>query len=171
VEARVVIGRRLRLVALLEAGAIADWEADALAYQTAAVALRHPLHAWYVPLWRGMRALSAGRFGECRDALAEVAGTGTRAGSRNADMDPAPFFRGLPDDRCQCPHWGVVLSGRIIFRYPDHDEVYTAGDAYYGAPGHLPLLFAGTELVEFSPTGPLNESMAVIGKNLEAGRA
>lgn len=29
----------------MEAGAIADWEADALAYQTAAEALRHPLYA------------------------------------------------------------------------------------------------------------------------------
>jgi hypothetical protein len=27
-----------------------------------------------------------------------------------ADVDPAEFFRGLPDDRCQCPHWGVVLT-------------------------------------------------------------
>jgi hypothetical protein len=87
------------------------------------------------------------------------------------DVDPAPFFRGLPDDRCQCPHWGVVLSGRIIFRYPGYDEVYTAGDAYHAVPGHLPLLFAGTELVEFSPTGPLAESMAVIGKNLQAREA
>ena len=52
-----------------------------------------------------------------------------------------------------------------------HDEVYTAGDAYYGTPGHLPLLFAGTELVEFSPTGPLTEMMGVLGKNLEAARA
>jgi len=43
--------------------------------------------------------------------------------------------------------------------------------AYYGAPGHLPLIFAGTELVEFSPTGPLNEMMGVVGKNLEAARA
>ena len=91
--------------------------------------------------------------------------------THKADMDPAPLFRGLPDDRCQCPHWGVVLAGRIIFRYADHDEVFTAGDAYYGAPGHLPLLFAGTELVEFSPTGPLTEAMGVIGKNLEAARA
>jgi hypothetical protein len=64
-----------------------------------------------------------------------------------------------------------VLAGRIVFRYADHDEVYTAGDAYYGMPGHLPLLFAGTELVEFSPTGPLTEMMGVIGKNLEAARA
>ncbi len=81
-----LLGRRLRLVALLEAGAIADWEADTLAYQTAAAALRHPLYAWYVPLWRGMRALAAGQFSECRDALAEAAGIGARAGSRNAGL-------------------------------------------------------------------------------------
>jgi hypothetical protein len=107
---------------------------------------------------------------EIEGRYAELDGYTVAFETHKADMDPAPLFRGLPDDRCQCPHWGVVLSGRIIFRYPDHDEVYTAGDAYYGAPGHLPLLFAGTELVEFSPTGPLNESMAVIGKNLEAGQ-
>jgi hypothetical protein len=80
-------------------------------------------------------------------------------------------FKGLPEDRCQCPHWGVVLSGRIIFRYADRDEVYTAGDANYGAPGHLPLLFAGTELIEFSPAGALTETMAVVGKNLQAARS
>ena len=81
-----LLGRRLRLVARLEAGAIADWETDALAYRTAAEALRHPLYAWYVPLWRGMRALAAGRFGECRAMLAEAAVIGARAGSRNAVM-------------------------------------------------------------------------------------
>ena len=81
-----LLGRRLRLVALLEAGAIADWDADALAYQIAAEALRHPLYAWYVPLWRGMRALAAGRADECRTALAEAADLGARAGSRNATM-------------------------------------------------------------------------------------
>ncbi len=81
-----LLGRRLRMVASLEAGALADWEADALAYQTAAEALRHPLYAWYVPLWRGMRALAAGRAGECRDALAEAAAIGARAGSVNASV-------------------------------------------------------------------------------------
>jgi hypothetical protein len=65
----------------------------------------------------------------------------------------------------------VVLAGRFGFRYADHDEVYRAGEAFYGAPGHLPLLFAGTEHVEFSPTGPLTEAMGVIGKNLDAARA
>jgi len=84
------------------------------------------------------------------------------------DFDPAPLFKGLPDDRCQCPHWGVVKSGRIVFRYADHDETFTAGDAYYGAPGHLPLVFAGTEVVEFSPTYQLNETMAVVDANMQA---
>ena len=84
------------------------------------------------------------------------------------DMDPGPLFAGLPDDRCQCPHWGVVISGKIVFRYADHDETYLAGDAYYGAPGHLPVLFADTELIEFSPTAALNETMQVIDANLTA---
>ncbi|MGH3549392.1 MAG: hypothetical protein ACRDQU_15055 [Pseudonocardiaceae bacterium] len=88
--------------------------------------------------------------------------------THKADMDPGPLFESLPGNRCQCPHWGVVLAGRIVFRYPDHDEVFQAGDAYYSRPGHLPLMFAGTELVEFSPTDALNATMAVVGANLEA---
>jgi hypothetical protein len=26
------------------------------------------------------------------------------------DADPAPFFAGLPGDRCPCAHWGVVTA-------------------------------------------------------------
>lgn len=85
-----------------------------------------------------------------------------------ADTDPAPLFHGLPDDRCQCPHWGVVQSGRLVVRYADREETYRAGDAYYAAPGHLPLTFAGTEVVEFSPTAQLQATMAVLGANLAA---
>lgn len=91
--------------------------------------------------------------------------------THKADFDPAPLFRGLPADRCQCPHWGVVQSGRVVFRYADHDETFEAGDAYYGAPGHVPLMFAGTELVEFSPSVELGQTMAVLGQNLEAMKA
>ena len=35
-----------------------------------------------------------------------------------SDADLADFFRGLPDDRCQCPHWGYVISGKLTFTYP-----------------------------------------------------
>ena len=84
------------------------------------------------------------------------------------DVDPGPLYRGLPDDRCQCPHWGVVLSGRLVMRYADHDETFTAGDAYYIAPGHLPLVFEGASVVEFSPTDALQATTAVLGANMAA---
>jgi hypothetical protein len=84
------------------------------------------------------------------------------------DVDSAPFFAGLPDDRCQCPHWGIVQTGQVTFRWIDHEETFGAGDAYYAAPGHLPLISAGTTVVEFSPTGSLGETMAVVERNLSA---
>jgi hypothetical protein len=84
-----------------------------------------------------------------------------------ADSDPAPLFRGLPNDRCQCPHWGTVLSGKVVYRFADHDETYTAGDAYYAGPGHLPLSYAGTETIEFSPAAELRETLAVVGRNMQ----
>jgi len=34
------------------------------------------------------------------------------------------FFVGLPDDRCESPHWGYMISGELTFRYADRDEVY-----------------------------------------------
>ena len=82
------------------------------------------------------------------------------------DLDPAALFQGLPDDRCQCPHWGVVQSGQITFRWADREETYGAGDAYYAAPGHLPLITGGTSLVEFSPSRSLQQTMSVVETNL-----
>jgi hypothetical protein len=87
------------------------------------------------------------------------------------DTDPAPYFAGLPDDRCQCAHWGVVTAGQLTFRWPDHAETYVAGDAYYAPPGHLPLLTAGTSVVEFSPTADLEATMAVVQRNLAGSGA
>ena len=84
------------------------------------------------------------------------------------EADGAPMFRGLPDDRCQCPHWGTVLSGRLTLRYADREESYNAGDAYYALPGHTPSVAAGTETVDFSPTKLVQETMAVIAANMAA---
>lgn len=82
-------------------------------------------------------------------------------------VDPAPLFKGLPDDRCQCPHWGFVLKGRLRYRFKDHEEVYEAGDAYYAPPGHTPVLEAGVEYVEFSPTKELAKTMEVVERNMQ----
>jgi hypothetical protein len=84
------------------------------------------------------------------------------------DADATPLFKGLPDDRCQSPHWGYVVSGRVTFRYADRDETYEAGDAYYAPPGHIPVVDAGTEIVEFSPSEEYGRTMAVVAQNLAA---
>ena len=87
------------------------------------------------------------------------------------DADATPFFVGLPDDRCQSPHWGYVISGTLTFRYADRDEVYEAGDAYYAPPGHVPMVAAGTEVVEFSPTEEYSRTMDTVAKNFAAAAA
>jgi hypothetical protein len=85
-----------------------------------------------------------------------------------ADADATPFFKGLPDDRCQSPHWGYVLKGELTFTYADREETYEAGDAYFGPPGHIPLVKAGTEIVEFSPTEEYRRTLEVIAQNVAA---
>jgi hypothetical protein len=85
----------------------------------------------------------------------------------DADQDLAPLFKGLPDDACQCPHWGVVVRGKLVYNYTDGtQDTITTGEAYYVRPGHTPVLFADTEIVEFSPATELASTMAVVESNL-----
>jgi glyoxylate utilization-related uncharacterized protein len=85
------------------------------------------------------------------------------------DVDHTPLLKGLPDDRCQCPHWGYVLSGRMTYRFADHDEVFETGDAFYLPPGHIPVSNEpGTELLQFSPAEELKRSEDAIMKNMQA---
>ncbi len=89
-----------------------------------------------------------------------------------ADADPSPLFKGLPDDRCQCPHWGYVIEGKVTFTFTDgHSETYETGDAYYAPPGHLPYLYAGSRVVEFHPTAELAKTMEVIEQNMATAGA
>jgi hypothetical protein len=88
--------------------------------------------------------------------------------SHTADADLADLFRGLPDDRAQLPRWGYVIRGKVGFRFSDREESYEAGDAYYVPPGHTPVHYAGAEIVEFSPTEILGETIPVVMKNLVA---
>ena len=78
------------------------------------------------------------------------------------------MFKGLPEDRCQAAHWGYVFKGTITFRYADREEVYEAGDAYYAPPGHIPVVEAGTEVVEFSPAAEYSQTLAVLERNMAA---
>jgi hypothetical protein len=82
-----------------------------------------------------------------------------------SDFDDAELLKGLPDDRCQCPHWGYLLSGRMIVRYADHEDVITTGDVYYMAPGHTMRAEAGTVLIEFSPKEEFRKLTEIAEKN------
>lgn len=89
-------------------------------------------------------------------------------GTLTTSIDPSPFFQGLPDDRCQCPHWGYVIKGQLRYRFADREEVYNTGDVYYAAPGHLPVIGDDTAYVEFSPTEQLQQTMEVVERNFQA---
>jgi hypothetical protein len=84
-----------------------------------------------------------------------------------ADADLGALFRGLPDDRCPLPRWGYVIKGKVGFVFPDREETFEAGDAYYVPPGHVPVHYAGAEIVEFSPTEVLEKTIKVVLANLQ----
>jgi hypothetical protein len=80
--------------------------------------------------------------------------------------DESPFA-GLPDDRCQCPHWGYLVKGSFSVAYVDGpDEVVHAGDVYYLRPGHFVQTLEPVELVEFSPAEQHDVTMAAVQRNL-----
>lgn len=43
-----------------------------------------------------------------------------------SEFNDAKLSKGLPDNRCQCPHWRYLIAGRMIVRHPDHEEVVNA---------------------------------------------
>ncbi len=61
--------------------------------------------------------------------------------------DPGPLFAGLPDDRCQCPHWGYVVRGSFSAAYADGEgplmNLRASGDGQ-----------SGTETTIFPPAVP-----------------
>jgi quercetin dioxygenase-like cupin family protein len=82
------------------------------------------------------------------------------------EVDLQPILRGLPHDNCQSRHWGYVLKGGFEVQYGDHKETCKAGDVYYMMPGHVARIFAGTELIEFSPREEEEKMRDAIRKNM-----
>jgi hypothetical protein len=84
------------------------------------------------------------------------------------DVDMTLMLRGLPDDICHCPHWGIVTDGQMTVRYPDHEELVRTGDVFYMPPGHVPVYEVGTRLILFSPTDEMKLVNEVIERNARA---
>jgi hypothetical protein len=86
------------------------------------------------------------------------------------DIDSTPMLKGLPNDRCPCPHWGYVLWGKVVFTFGDREEVHEAGDAFYVPGGHLQRADAGTEYVQFSPAEEARRVSETILSNMRKMR-
>ena len=111
------------------------------------------------------------RHGPAEDRAAELDGYSVSFVTISEEIDLAPMLKGLPDDSCQCPHWGYVFKGRLTWRFADHEEVAEAGDAFYVPPGHAPKADAGSEFVQFSPAEELRLTEAAIMKNMQERQA
>jgi hypothetical protein len=117
-------------------------------------------------------ATQGGDYGPVVDRTDQLDGYTVNFVTFREDIDHTPLLKGLPDDQCQCPHWGYVMKGRLTFRFGDRDEVFEAGDAFYAPPGHIPVhTEPGSEYLQFSPAEELRKTSEVIMQNMQAMQA
>ena len=112
-------------------------------------------------------ATQGGEYGPVTDRSENLDGYTVGFTTFHVDLDQSPMLKGLPNDECQCPHWGYVLKGRLIMRFADHEEVCEAGDAFYAPPGHVPFHEANSEVLSFSPADELKAAEAAMMKNMQ----
>jgi len=80
--------------------------------------------------------------------------------------DESPF-KGLPDDHCQCDHWGYVFKGSFRVTYLDGpEEIINTGEAYHLRPGHFVHTIEPVELLELSPVAEHDRTMATLARNM-----
>lgn len=89
--------------------------------------------------------------------------------THTSDEDFGPLLEGLPNDECQLVRLGYVVRGIAEFRIGGRVETYEAGEAYFVPAGHVPIHHDGAEVVEFSPTDQLGETIGVLVANIQRG--
>lgn len=146
-----LLGRRFRVVALLESGDIIGVDTEIEAFAQTAARLRWPLVEWYPVMWRGMRALIEGRLDDAERLAARAKEIGRRGGSVNAD---------LTGDYSLLPY--VLLErGRL-------DEVYQLVEEFLDEPEAGPDTEAWAVL-PLARMGRRAEARAVIDRLAAAG--
>ena len=84
------------------------------------------------------------------------------------DIDAHAAAEGAARRQLPLPALGLRVQGPddLPLR-PTTRRVVEAGDAFYLPPGHIPVVEAGTEFVQFSPTEPLEEVSQTMARNFE----
>ncbi|MFC4128320.1 hypothetical protein [Nocardia rhizosphaerae] len=81
-----------------------------------------------------------------------------RHASVPAGTDFGPVLRGLPEDRCPSPHWGIVLEGSLRLEHADGTvETAQAGEVYYWPPGHTATSTEGAVFLEVGPVAQMRQ--------------
>jgi hypothetical protein len=76
-------------------------------------------------------------------------------------------WEGLPEDLCQCPHWGYLLKGKALLRLADGRELtINEGDLYYCPPGHKLYAIEAFENLEFNPAREAEATMNAFTSNI-----
>jgi len=76
-------------------------------------------------------------------------------------------WEGLPEDLCQCPHWGYLLKGKALLRLADGRELeINEGDLYYCPPGHKLYAIEAFENLEFNPARLAEQTMGAFSSNI-----
>lgn len=89
-----------------------------------------------------------------------------------AGGDTTPLLEGLPDDLCQCPHWGLLLSGTAQVRFDDgHEETVEAGQIFHWPPGHTVWTVNGFESIQISPEAAMQHTLEPIQASLARSSA
>jgi hypothetical protein len=90
----------------------------------------------------------------------------------SAGVETAPLFKGLPDDACQSPHWGYLISGRLrVLATDGSEEDIAAGQAYYLPAGHNVVVEEDALVLEFSPAHERALTMAHAAQVMAAAGA
>ena len=98
---------------------------------------------------------------------ADLDGYATSIVEVGADADLTELLKGLPGDVCPSPHWGYVVKGRMWWRFPDREESFGPGEAFYVEPGHTSGADAGSEFVVFAPSEVMAEVEEHMGRRAQ----
>ena len=96
--------------------------------------------------------------GELQTRYAEHGEMAIRHARIPAGTDMAPVLKGLPNDRCPSPHWGIVLEGSVRLLHADGtEETARAGEIYHWPAGHTAVADEDVVFIEIGPVGPMRQ--------------
>ena len=125
-----LLGRRLRIVALLEAGEITEVDDQITAYEERSDQLSQVVYSWYVPLWRAMRAVMEGRIDDATRLRREAVRLGEAGHSNNAMM-----LTGSQESmvRCELGEGATDFYEAVALDWPNLMMMIRPGLAYSNA--------------------------------------